>query len=69
MLKTRIIPCLDVKDGRVVKGVRFVDLTDEGDPPELAARYAAAGADAALGRTIDDPERPRRPNDERSRQR
>lgn len=45
MLLKRVIPCLDVRDGRVVKGVRFVDLTDEGDPPELAARYAAAGAD------------------------
>jgi cyclase len=45
MLLRRVIPCLDVKDGRVVKGVRFVDLSDEGDPPELAARYAAAGAD------------------------
>lgn len=44
-LKTRIIPCLDVKDGRVVKGVKFVNLTDEGDPVELAARYAAEGAD------------------------
>ena len=44
-LKTRIIPCLDVKDGRVVKGVNFVDLTDEGDPVELAARYAEEGAD------------------------
>jgi imidazole glycerol-phosphate synthase subunit HisF len=45
MLLRRVIPCLDVRDGRVVKGVRFVDLTDEGDPPELAARYADAGAD------------------------
>lgn len=45
MLKTRIIPCLDVKGGRVVKGVNFVGLTDEGDPVELAARYAAEGAD------------------------
>ena len=45
MLLKRVIPCLDVKDGRVVKGVRFVDLSDEGDPPELAARYADAGAD------------------------
>lgn len=44
-LKIRIIPCLDVKDGRVVKGVNFVDLTDEGDPVELAARYAEEGAD------------------------
>lgn len=45
MLLRRVIPCLDVANGRVVKGVRFVDLTDEGDPPELAARYAAEGAD------------------------
>jgi len=45
VLRRRVIPCLDVKDGRVVKGTRFVDLTDEGDPPELAARYAREGAD------------------------
>ncbi len=45
MLKTRIIPCLDVKDGRVVKGVQFVDLVDAGDPVEAAAAYDAAGAD------------------------
>ena len=45
MLMRRVIPCLDVANGRVVKGTRFVDLVDEGDPPELAARYAAAGAD------------------------
>ncbi|MBT8214032.1 MAG: imidazole glycerol phosphate synthase subunit HisF, partial [Acidimicrobiia bacterium] len=45
MLRSRVIPCLDVADGRVVKGVRFVDLVDEGDPVELAARYAAEGAD------------------------
>jgi cyclase len=45
MLKTRLIPCLDVKDGRVVKGVRFVDLTDAGDPVEAARAYDAAGAD------------------------
>jgi cyclase len=45
MLRRRVIPCLDVKDGRVVKGTRFVELVDEGDPPELAARYAAEGAD------------------------
>jgi imidazole glycerol-phosphate synthase subunit HisF len=45
MLRRRVIPCLDVADGRVVKGTRFVDLVDEGDPPELAARYAAEGAD------------------------
>jgi len=41
----RLIPCLDVTEGRVVKGVQFVDLTDEGDPVELAARYDAEGAD------------------------
>lgn len=45
MLKIRLIPCLDVKDGRVVKGVRFVDLKDAGDPVEAAAAYDAAGAD------------------------
>lgn len=45
MLKTRIIPCLDVKDGRVVKGVNFVDLIDAGDPVAAAAAYDAAGAD------------------------
>lgn len=45
MLRKRIIPCLDVAAGRVVKGVNFVNLTDEGDPTELAARYAAEGAD------------------------
>ncbi len=44
-LKTRIIPCLDVKDGRVVKGVQFVDLRDAGDPVEAAMAYDAAGAD------------------------
>ena len=44
-LKTRIIPCLDVKDGRVVKGVNFVDLVDAGDPVEAAKAYDAAGAD------------------------
>ena len=45
MLKARIIPCLDVKDGRVVKGVNFVDLRDAGDPVEQARIYDAAGAD------------------------
>ena len=45
MLRRRVIPCLDVADGRVVKGTRFVDLVDEGDPPELAERYANEGAD------------------------
>jgi cyclase len=45
MLKMRIIPCLDVKNGRVVKGVNFVDLRDAGDPVEAAAAYDEAGAD------------------------
>jgi cyclase len=45
MLKTRIIPCLDVADGRVVKGVNFVNLVDAGDPVEQARLYDAAGAD------------------------
>ncbi len=45
MLKTRIIPCLDVADGRVVKGVNFVDLVDAGDPVESARAYDEAGAD------------------------
>jgi imidazole glycerol-phosphate synthase subunit HisF len=44
-LKSRVIPCLDVKDGRVVKGVNFVDLVDAGDPVEAAKAYDAAGAD------------------------
>ena len=44
-LKTRLIPCLDVKDGRVVKGVQFVDLIDAGDPVQAAMAYDAAGAD------------------------
>jgi len=45
MLKKRVIPCLDVKNGRVVKGINFVDLTDVGDPVESAKAYDAAGAD------------------------
>ena len=45
MLTKRIIPCLDIKDGRTVKGVNFVDLRDAGDPVELAAAYAEQGAD------------------------
>ena len=45
MLKIRIIPCLDVKDGRVVKGINFVDLIDAGDPVEQASIYSNAGAD------------------------
>src|SRR5438093_3119638 len=45
MFKVRVIPCLDVKDGRVVKGIKFVDLRDTGDPVEAAVAYDAAGAD------------------------
>jgi cyclase len=45
MLKIRVIPCLDVKEGRVVKGINFVDLRDAGDPVEAAAAYDQAGAD------------------------
>src|SRR5918992_3937613 len=45
MLAKRVIPCLDVDKGRVVKGTKFVDLRDAGDPVELAARYDAEGAD------------------------
>ncbi len=48
MLKVRVIPCLDVKDGRVVKGVQFVSLRDAGDPVEQAAAYDAAGADELM---------------------
>ena len=48
MLKLRVIPCLDVKDGRVVKGVNFVSLRDAGDPVEQAAIYDAAGADELM---------------------
>ncbi len=48
MLAKRIIPCLDVRDGRVVKGVNFVGLRDAGDPVELAARYDAEGADELI---------------------
>jgi len=45
MLTKRIIPCLDVKDGRTVKGTNFIGLRDAGDPVELAARYSEEGAD------------------------
>lgn len=45
MLKKRIIPCLDIKDGRTVKGVNFIDIKDAGDPIELAKKYATEGAD------------------------
>src|SRR5256885_2285541 len=48
MLAKRIIPCLDVTGGRVVKGVNFVELRDAGDPVEIAARYNAQGADELI---------------------
>ena len=48
MLKVRVIPCLDVKDGRVVKGVNFLALRDAGDPVEQARAYDAAGADELM---------------------
>ena len=51
MLAKRIIPCLDVRNGRVVKGVKFVNIRDAGDPVECARRYDAEGADE-LGMTI-----------------
>ena len=48
MLEKRVIPCLDVKEGRVVKGVNFVDLVDAGDPVELARAYDVEGADEVV---------------------
>ena len=57
MLKNRVIPCLDVKNGRVVKGINFVDLKDAGDPVEQASIYDKGGADeiwASLPRCRDD---------------
>lgn len=48
MLAKRIIPCLDVRDGRVVKGVNFVDIRDAGDPVELAKYYSDQGADEVV---------------------
>ncbi len=48
MLAKRVIPCMDVKDGRVVKGVNFVDLRDAGDPVELASFYDSQGADEVV---------------------
>ena len=48
MLTKRVIPCLDVKDGRVVKGVNFVSLRDAGDPVELARVYDREGADEVV---------------------
>jgi imidazole glycerol-phosphate synthase subunit HisF len=48
MFKVRIIPCLDVKDGRLVEGVKFLDLRDAGDPVEAAIAYDAADADKVI---------------------
>ncbi len=48
MLKKRIIPCLDIRDGRTVKGIRFIDIKDAGDPVELAKIYASQGADELI---------------------
>ena len=48
MVKVRIIPCLDVKDGRVVKGINFLDLIDAGDPVEQARHYSENGADDSM---------------------
>ena len=48
MLKIRIIPCLDIKDGRVVKGINFLELRDAGDPVEQAKTYEKQGADELL---------------------
>jgi len=55
MLAKRIIPCLDVTGGRVVKGVNFVELRDAGDPVEIAARYNAQGADDSPSSTSPPP--------------
>nr|WP_293300509.1 imidazole glycerol phosphate synthase subunit HisF [Allomuricauda sp.] len=60
MLTKRIIPCLDIKDGRTVKGVNFVDLRDAGDPVELAAIYAQEGADELVFLDISATEEKRR---------
>ena len=60
MLTKRIIPCLDVKDGRTVKGVNFVSLRDAGDPVELAQRYAQEGADELVFLDISASEEKRR---------
>ena len=55
MFTKRIIPCLDVNNGRVVKGVNFVDLKDAGDPVEIAKAYDAAGADEVVFLTLQPP--------------
>ena len=60
MLAKRVIPCMDVKDGRVVKGVNFVNLRDAGDPIELAQRYDAERADEVIFLDITATTAPRR---------
>ena len=60
MLRKRIVPCLDIKDGRTVKGVNFVNLKDAGDPVELAAQYAKQGADELVFLDISATEQRRR---------
>ena len=60
MLTKRIIPCLDIKNGRTVKGINFIDLRDAGDPVELAAVYSAEGADELVFRDITATEEKRR---------
>ena len=60
MLTKRIIPCLDIKNGRTVKGVNFVDLRDAGDPVELAKIYAETGADELVFLDISATEEKRR---------
>lgn len=61
-VSVRVIPCLDVKGGRVVKGVNFLDLQDAGDPVELAARYYEQGADELtfldVGATVENRKKP-----------
>ena len=60
MFTKRIIPCLDVNNGRVVKGVNFVNLRDAGDPVEIAAAYDKAGADELVFLDITQPQMPER---------
>ena len=64
MLTKRIIPCLDIKDGRTVKGVNFVNLKDAGDPVELAELYAKEGADELVFLDISATEEKRKTDDE-----
>ena len=65
MLTKRIIPCLDIKNGRTVKGVNFVDLRDAGDPVELAKIYSAEGADELVFLDISATEERRKTTEEK----